>query len=166
MIGVMAVDAYVNIGRWFSILYRRSQQFIVEACQELGLTYSEFVLLVRLYDHEGAKQDELAAMLLLDKAVVTRTVNSLEKKGYLVRQQDEKDKRVRHVYLTKLGQERYTFLRNVIQCWADYLCEEMPEDTGHIVFEAFEQLTARACEANLAKIAKNVPKGEMPIGRK
>ena len=156
------MDNYVNIGRWFSILYRRSQQLIVEACQDLGLTYSEFVLLVRLYDHEGAKQDELAAMLLLDKAVVTRTVNSLEQKGYIARRQDDKDRRVRHVYLTELGRERHTFLRNVIQCWADYLCEELPPAKVQVVFEAFEQLTDRACQADLVRIARNIPSGGMP----
>ncbi len=159
------MDAYVNIGRWFSILYRRSQQFIVEACQEQGLTYSEFVLLVRLYDHEGSKQDELAAMLLLDKAVVTRTVNSLEEKGYITRRQDDKDKRVRHVYLTELGKERHTFLRNVIQCWADYLCEELPQENVRTVFAAFEQLTDRACKADLVAIARNIPDGGMPHGK-
>ena len=36
-------DDYVNIGRWFSILHRRSQLFVVEACQDLHLTYSEYV---------------------------------------------------------------------------------------------------------------------------
>ena len=34
-------------------------------------------MLIRIFDHEGAKQDELAAMLYLDKAVVTRTINLL-----------------------------------------------------------------------------------------
>lgn len=75
------MDEYINIGRWFSVLHRRSQIFVVEACEKLHLTYSEYVMLLRIYDHEGARQDELAAMLYLDKAVVTRTMTMLEKKG-------------------------------------------------------------------------------------
>lgn len=160
------MDDYLNLGRWFSILYRRSQQFIVEACQGQGLTYSEFVLLVRLYDQEGAKQDELAAMLLLDKAVVTRTVNSLEEKGYIIRRQDEQDRRVRHVYLTDFGREKHTYLHNVIRCWADYLCGDLPEEERRVIFAAFEQLTAKACAADLVRIAGTVPKGDMPSGSK
>ena len=36
---------YLNVARCFAILHRRSQNFLVEACQKLGLTYSEYVLL-------------------------------------------------------------------------------------------------------------------------
>ena len=53
------MDDYVNVGRWFSILHRRSQLFVVEACQKLDLTFSEYIMLIRIFDHEGAKQDEL-----------------------------------------------------------------------------------------------------------
>ena len=56
------MDEYINIGRWFSILHRRSQIFVVEASARLNLTYSENVMLLRIFDHEGARQDELAAM--------------------------------------------------------------------------------------------------------
>ena len=94
------MDSYVNAGRWFSILYRRSQQFVVEACQQMGLTFSEFTLLVRIHDTPGVKQDDLAKVLFLDKAVVTRTINALEQKGFIVRSQDKLDKRVKHVYLS------------------------------------------------------------------
>ena len=51
------MDEYINIGRWFSVLHRRSQIFVVEACEKLHLTYSEYVMLLRIYDHEGARQD-------------------------------------------------------------------------------------------------------------
>ena len=150
------MDNYVNLGRWFSILYRRSQQFVAEACEDLGLTYSEFVLLVRLYDNEGAKQDELAANLFLDKAVVTRTINSLEAKGYLLRKPDASDRRVRHVYLTEFGKEKHAYFRNVIQRWTDYLFAELPRDEARIVFHSLEKLTDRACKAELREIAKGI----------
>ena len=52
------MDEYINIGRWFSVLHRRSQIFVVEACEKLHLTYSEYVMLLRIYDHEGARQDD------------------------------------------------------------------------------------------------------------
>ena len=101
------MDEYINIGRWFSVLHRRSQIFVVEACEKLHLTYSEYVMLLRIYDHEGARQDELAAMLYLDKAVVTRTMTMLEKKGLVYREQDARDKRAKHVYLTDYGKKQH-----------------------------------------------------------
>lgn len=41
-------------------------------------------MLIRIFDNEGAKQDELASMLYLDKAVVTRTVNLLQEKASFI----------------------------------------------------------------------------------
>lgn len=153
---------YVDLARWFSILYRRSQQFVVEAGEELGLTYSEYVLLLRLYDHEGAMQDELAASLFLDKAVVTRTVNSLEKKGYLTREADEMDRRIRHVYLTDFARAQYPFLCNILQRWTEYLCKGLKKSEVKVMFGIFGKLTDRACAADLAVIAQNIPKESEP----
>ena len=153
------MDDYVNIGRWFSILHRRSQLFVVEACQKLNLTFSEYIMLIRIFDNEGAKQDELANMLYLDKAVVTRTVNLLQAKGFIYREQDQVDRRVRHIYLTEYGRAQHQFLRNIIQGWVDYLVADMKEDEVQVLFSGFGQLVERACSIDLVKLAKDLPSG-------
>lgn len=150
------MDEYVNAGRWFSILYRRSQQFIVEACQRMGLTFSEFTLLLRIHNDPGVKQDDLARVLFLDKAVVTRTINSLEEKGYIVRSQDKLDRRIKHVYLSVEAESYYPFLRNVLKRWVEHLCEGMGEKEREVMFGLFHHLTDRACEANLPELAKDI----------
>ena len=150
------MDNYVNAGRWFSILYRRSQQFIVEACQRMGLTFSEFTLLVRIHDTPGVKQDDLAKVLFLDKAVVTRTINALEQKGFIVRSQDKLDKRVKHVYLSVEAESYYPFLHNVLKRWMDYLCEGMKKKDVEKMETLFQHLTGRACEAILPDLAKDI----------
>ena len=147
---------YVNAGRWFSIIYRRSQQFIVEACQEIGLTFSEFTLLVHIHNSPGVKQDELAKVLFLDKAVVTRTINALETKGFIVRSQDKLDKRVKHVYLSVEAESHYPYLHNVLKTWVDYLGEGLTEREIEKMVKNFQHLTDKACEANLPELAKGI----------
>lgn len=153
------MDEYVNWGRWFSILHRRSQLFVVEACQKYGLTFSEYIMLIRIYDHEGAKQDDLAAMLYLDKAVVTRTINLLVDKGFIYREADGDDRRIRHIYLTDYGREQHEYLRNVIQGWVDYLVADMDKAEVKELFNGFHKLVDRACEADLVELAKHLPTG-------
>ena len=153
------MDDYVNVGRWFSILHRRSQLFVVEACQKLNLTFSEYIMLIRIFDNEGAKQDELASMLYLDKAVVTRTVNLLQEKGFIYRQQDESDRRVRHIYLTDYGRAQHQFLRNILQGWVDYLVADMKEEEIQALFHGFDALVERACAVDLVKLARELPAG-------
>lgn len=149
-------DDYVDIGRWFSILNRRSQLFVVEACAEMHLTYSEYVMLIRIYDHEGARQDDLAEMLFLDKAVVTRTMNMLQEKGLVRRERDEDDRRVRRIYMTDYGREKHAFLRNIIQRWVDYLTAGMDPTEVRAMISGFRALAERASQANLPRLARNI----------
>ena len=157
------MDEYINIGRWFSVLHRRSQIFVVEACEKLHLTYSEYVMLLRIYDHEGARQDELAAMLYLDKAVVTRTMTMLENKGLVYREQDARDKRAKHVYLTDYGKKQHAYLRNVIQRWVDYLVADMAPADVETIVKGFDHLVDRACRADIRKLARDIPE-DQPLG--
>lgn len=158
------MDEYINIGRWFSVLHRRSQIFVVEACEKLHLTYSEYVMLLRIYDHEGARQDELATMLYLDKAVVTRTMTMLEKRGLVYREQDARDKRAKHVYLTEYGKEQHAYLRNVIQRWVDYLVADMAPADVETIVKGFDHLVDRACRADIRKLARDIPGGQQTKG--
>lgn len=159
------MDEYINIGRWFSILHRRSQLFVVEASEKLHLTYSEYVMLLRLFDHEGARQDELAAMLYLDKAVVTRTINMLQQKGLIYRQQDPQDKRAKHIYLTDYGREQHTYLRNVIQRWVDYLVADMDPEEVKTIVHGLDHLVERACKADIVQLAKDIPADQLIGGK-
>lgn len=60
-----------------------------------------------LQHHEGVTQEELTAMVCVDKAATARAVKSLEMEGYLRWVQDEKDRRQNRIYPTgitrKLG---------------------------------------------------------------
>ena len=86
-------------------------------------------------------------MLYLDKAVVTRTMTMLEKKGLVYREQDARDKRAKHVYLTEYGKEQHAYLRNVIQRWVDYLVADMAPADVETIVKGFDHLVDRACRA-------------------
>lgn len=45
------------------------------------------------------KQEELSSYLSIDGANTTRAIKKLEKEGYVIRKQDEKDRRVKRIYL-------------------------------------------------------------------
>lgn len=153
------MNDYVNVSRYVAILYRRSQLFVVEACQKMNLTFSEYILLLRVFDNEGAKQDELASMLYLDKAVVTRTVNMLQEKGLIYRQQDELDRRVKHIFLTEQGKAKHKYLQSVLNTWVEHLVEGMSKDEADTLFSNLHRLVDRACNANLIALAKTVNEG-------
>ncbi|MEM1237936.1 MAG: MarR family transcriptional regulator [Pseudomonadota bacterium] len=61
------------------------------------------MVLLTLSDHDGIEIGALARHLGRDKSQVTRTLASLESKGFINRPVSQTDGRVRHVRLTKEG---------------------------------------------------------------
>ncbi|MGE9841080.1 MarR family winged helix-turn-helix transcriptional regulator [Selenomonas bovis] len=152
---------YVSIGRCFTILHRRSQAFVTAACAQLHLTYSEYVLMIRLYDAEGASQEELASMLYLDKAVVTRSLASLEQKGMVRREQDGRDRRIKRIYPTEFAQTQKTFLQGIIRAWVRYLAAGMEQAEVETTIRGFHDAAKRACELRIPDdVARCLEKGE------
>ncbi|ORU00219.1 hypothetical protein D081_1313 [Anaerovibrio sp. JC8] len=57
------------------------------------------------YLHEGMVQDEIGKRLNMDKAYVTRELNSLARLGYIVREKDQQDHRKNHIVVTAEGRK-------------------------------------------------------------
>lgn len=163
------MEEYIRVGRWFSVLHRQAQSFIAEASETYGLTYLEYVLLIALFDNEGTRQDALGDMISFDKAVVTRTVNLLVEKGYIVRRRDEADRRVRHLYLTEKARAEEQYLRNILYVWMECLLEGMDKNTLDVMMEGFRSLIDRVGKADfrslLSKINHEEWKGENRLGK-
>ena len=139
----------IDVGRSISILNRRSQAIITAACEPLKLSYSEYAVILQLYESEGKSQDELANLLQLDKAVVTRTISLLEKKNLIRREKDKRDKRINHIYLTELAKTQKKFLNNILETWMLYLVAKLTDEERDIFFKGIVRASDRACKTPL-----------------
>ena len=76
-------------------------------CCTCNVNKSECFLIVEIGRQPGICIKDLAQILKLDKSGVSRSVEELVKKGYILRQPSEKDRRSVVLTLTKSGKERY-----------------------------------------------------------
>jgi len=67
------------------------------------ITHEELGMLVVLGKSDGLTQTCLADTLAKDKAVITRLLNRLVRKGWVDRQTDTKDRRIVRAWLTREG---------------------------------------------------------------
>jgi len=82
-------------------MIRTGRQIINKNLHPLGLSSAEGNILLHLFTQgQEMGQDQLVAQLDISKPAVSRTLNSLEKKGYVTRQHDPQDKRAQRVHLT------------------------------------------------------------------
>lgn len=69
----------------------------------MGLYRGQPPLLHALWERDGLTQTELAELLRVTPATITKSVQRLERTGFVVRKADPEDQRVSRVWLTDAG---------------------------------------------------------------
>lgn len=143
---------YIDAAQSFSVVRRRTQALVVEACSDLQLTYSEYVLLLRLYDNEGCSQEVMGRDLFLDKAVITRVIKLLEKKDMIYRISSDKDRRIKLLYLTERGRSLESYIKGIVRKLISFLAKDMEPEKVRILMEGFSELAEKMSNTSYADI--------------
>lgn len=74
-----------------------------EPLNEIGLTYTQYVVLMVLWEHGEMNVGELGKIVFLDSGTLTPLLKRLEKQGLIERKRGNDDERTLHVVLTEEG---------------------------------------------------------------
>ena len=69
----------------------------------LGLTYTQYIALLVLWERDGISIKDLGEQLMLDSGTLTPLVKKLEKQGLLKRERGQSDERYVSIVLTQEG---------------------------------------------------------------
>ena len=83
-----------DVARLLRVLYDRQMASI-------GLTRSQWWLLTYLYFKDGINQSELAILMDMEKAPLSRILDRMELKGWVERKNGSKDRRIKNIYLSE-----------------------------------------------------------------
>lgn len=83
-----------DVGRLLRVLYDRQMASI-------GLTRSQWWLLTYLYFKDGINQKDLASLMDIEKAPLSRLLDRMEIKGWILRKNETKDRRIKNIYLSE-----------------------------------------------------------------
>lgn len=70
---------------------------------KIGLTYTQYIAMMVLWEEKEVTVKELGNRLLLDSGTITPVLKTLEKKGYVNRRRSQTDERVVNAVLTDEG---------------------------------------------------------------
>ncbi len=70
---------------------------------KVGITYTQYIALMVIWEHEKINVKDLGAELFLDSGTLTPVLKNLESKGYVKRVRNKGDERVLTVSSTALG---------------------------------------------------------------
>ncbi|UFH32063.1 MarR family transcriptional regulator [Chryseobacterium sp. C-71] len=72
---------------------------------ELGITYSQYLAMMVLWEKDGLTVNQIGEKLFLDSGTLTPLLKRLECKGFIARKRKKEDERVVEVFLEKAGKE-------------------------------------------------------------
>lgn len=144
-----------RLQKYFNRLYRAAILDRAAAFQKYGLSGPQISYVLHLCRQPGLTQDELAASLFVGKSSVARQVAALETLGFLTREIDDKDRRIRHCFPTAKAEALYPEVMAYLESWNDALTMGLSEDEGRRLAEHLRRLSERAT----ARVKSNVLAG-------
>lgn len=133
-----------SVARMITFLARKSQIYIGSALEQYQLTAAEQPFFMALQTYEGITQEELTALVGVDKAMTTRAVRSLEAKGFLRREQDEKDRRRNLVYPTEKARALGPLVHEDLLHFNELLIQGISDKELQLLKQMLEQMEENA----------------------
>ena len=138
----------LKAGTYISVLMRQLNMFFGHELSDVEITASELMYLSQLYNRDGLTQEEMAAVITVDKAATTRTIQGMEKKGLVRREAHEENYRAKRVYLTDKAKNAEPRIRELQKKWVDFITQDMTQKEAEVFAAQLKKMAQRAKEIN------------------
>ena len=113
----------LDITATFAMIKRSYIRYLDNKINDMNITSGEVPFLFVLNEDDKITQKELSDSLRTSESLTTRVLKSLEEKGYVTREVDEKNKRRKIIKITPKGQETATKIKKYQKEWENEVFE-------------------------------------------
>ena len=151
-----------TISRNIIIIEKHFRLFFKNSLQQYELNSTEGMVLLLLYEKEtmpdgntidkihhrfwGKTQDEMIDEIHYDKSVMTRTMQTLESKGYVKRNPNPDDNRSYIFTLTKKAADFQQTLFDILRLWQENSLKGIPPEEAAITEKTLSQMSSNILE--------------------
>jgi MarR family transcriptional regulator for hemolysin len=128
-----------DIARLQAALLRRTMK-------NLGASHAQWTMLGRLALNQGVTQMQLAQLLDLSKVAVTGLVNRAVRAGWVERRLDERDKRVRRLFLTRRAKAAVADMRDKVDIMTGQSMAQISDRQGQEIVAVLDGIKRRLLE--------------------
>lgn len=126
--------------RQITKIARELNKLVLKIIKDQNIGSSEIDMIHLIRHHPGISQKDIADNLNLDKAAITRSCNSLEKKGYITREKSKTDARAVCVYPTAKANSLKTNKENIENIYYEWLLSDIDSNSKAIFFEVLNEI--------------------------
>lgn len=134
-------------GALISYDYWAIQKLFGKAIAQYNIGIGHFSVMMSLYQEQGRSQDELASARGLDKSMIAKSVERLEKEGYVFRVIDQTDRRIRRLYLTEKGKKFRKDLEQVRDDMEDRILKDFDPEETRLFIQYLKRIAANLTPA-------------------
>ena len=106
--------------------------------KELGLTYTQYIVFLVLWEKDGITVGEICEKLMLDNGTVSPLLKKMEQAGYVTRERSSEDDRVVLISLTKEGKDLQKKAKDVPAKVAG--CVDLPPEKAKMLYTLLYEL--------------------------
>ncbi len=127
-----------------------------QRARELGLTRSQWQVLAYLAINEGINQAGLADILEIEPITLSRHLDKLESAGWVVRQPDPTDKRVRILLLSDAASGELAKIRKVGRCLMDEMTTGLTPEEIDVMKSGLQHIRNALSQRKTVPIEANI----------
>ena len=109
----------------------------------LGITYTQYLVFMVLWEKDGVSVRDLCEELLLDSGTLTPVLKKMEAAGYVTRTRSEEDERVVIIHLTEQGRDLQAEVAKIpSQIGA---CVDLSEEEAAALYRLLYKVIGKIC---------------------
>ncbi len=132
--------------RKISIIDKTAIKYRHEKFKPIGIGGCDHPYILCIERFPGISQDEITERVIVNKSNTTRTLSRLEEDGYILRTNNEVDKRVLNVELTNKGKEIIAEIKTINGQLEDYLFSDFSIEEKEIFQRLLDKVYKKAVD--------------------
>ena len=112
--------------------------------KQLGLTYTQYITFLVLWEKDGIPVGEICEKLMLDNGTVSPLLKKMENAGYITRSRSAEDDRVVVITLTEQGREMQERAKDIPEKVGE--CIDLPPEKAMKLYELLYELLGKKGE--------------------
>lgn len=130
-----------------SVIIRYNHIFMNRSLTSTDITSNENYLLMYLYSNNEITQDDISDFFKIDKGSISKTISSLEEKGYLERTINHVNRRSNIVAITEKGRTTFEETSKILDEWHQSILSGISKEEIDTVTRVIETMAKNAKNA-------------------
>lgn len=123
--------------------------------REYNLAKGQYLYLTRIHENPGIIADKLAELLMVDRTTASRSIKKLEEHGFVRKEIDTTNKKIKRLFLTETGAALYPIIISENQYSTNVALNNLDEEDILKLTTLLEKMAV-----NIGKDWEKVKKGE------